>query len=130
VDPLTSDVPLPTQDGGNCSDMRRKVPTLSMKEERSLKSKEESTLNKETSLSEIKEVPFINNGTSFTSMNTRENQERENSTKDLVSMLKETSTLFLNFQKTDTSRSMTTGTSQSRLLTEEDNRFGISTNNL
>jgi hypothetical protein len=71
-----------------------------------------------------------NNGTSSMLMNGRESQERENSTKNSVYMLRETSTLCHNCQTTDTSTSSTTETLLSRLLSKiEGPRSGTSIRN-
>lgn len=70
-----------------------------------------------------------NNGTSSMLMNGRESQERENSTKTSVSMLRETSTLCHNCQTTDISTSSTTETLLSRLPTQERLKLGTSIRN-
>jgi hypothetical protein len=87
-----SDAPLPTQDGGRCSDT--KVPQLSTRKERSWKSKVMLILKTETLASINNKTVSGNNGTLSTLMNGRENQEKESSMKTSDSMLKETSMLF------------------------------------
>jgi hypothetical protein len=71
VDQLMSDVPLPTQDGGNSGET--KVVSLSTRKERYLKFKTKNlTLiwNKETSKLEPEDLTSDNNGKSYMSMNT------------------------------------------------------------
>jgi hypothetical protein len=99
-DHLTSDVLQPTQDGGNSSNT--KTPMSPMKKERSSKFKEMLMQKTETLWSTIKELQSINNGISSMQMNGRENQERVNSMKTSVSMLKDHSILFPRCLKTDT----------------------------
>jgi hypothetical protein len=92
VDQATSDVPLPTQDGGNSSDT--KEPMLSTREEKFLKSKVTSTLRTETSVSTTQLEVFTKSGISSMLMNGKVNQEKENLTRSSASMLKDHSTLF------------------------------------
>jgi hypothetical protein len=89
-----------TQDGGRCSDGRHH--SLSMKKERYWTSMVTLMLNRETLKSIQSMEESTNNGTLSILTNGRENQERENSMKNLDSTLKDHSTLFLNFQPTDT----------------------------
>jgi hypothetical protein len=128
VEVPTSDALPLTQDGGKSSDT--KVLMLSMRKERLLKSRVDSIMKTETSLSETETIRSTNNGILFTLMNGRENQLRDNSTRDSDSMLKETSTSNLNFQTTDISISSIIGTWSSRFQTAEEPKSGISTNNL
>jgi len=121
-----SDVQLPTQDGGNFSDT--KEPQLSMRKERSLKSKVELTTKTEILESTLKRMPFTNNGISSILMNGKVSQRKENLTKDSECMLKETSILFQLYQIIDTLISLTTETWLSRLQMVEEPKFGISTN--
>jgi hypothetical protein len=93
VDQPTSDVLLPTQDGGNSSDTREL--SLSTKEERFLTSVETLTKRTETLRSTTRMVDSTNNGTLFTLMNGRVNQRKENSMKITDSMSKEISSLLL-----------------------------------
>ena len=77
-DQPTSDVPLPTQDGGKCSDMR--VDSLSTRKERLSRFKTKaSTLIWKTETSKLltEEVTSDNNGKSSTLTNT-ESQRRVN----------------------------------------------------
>jgi hypothetical protein len=67
-----------------------------------------------------------NNGILSTLTNGKENPKKENLTKDLVSLSKEISTLFLNYQITDISISSPTETWSSRLKMEERLRSGTS----
>jgi len=99
-DQPTSDVQVPTQDGGNFSDT--KEPQLSMREERSLRSKVELTTKTETLESTLKRMPSTNNGISSMLMNGRESQQRDNLMRDSDFMSKEISTLFQSFHRTDT----------------------------
>jgi hypothetical protein len=62
---------------------------------------------------------FLNNGMSSMLINGREIQERENSTRDSVSMLKEISILSQEWDQEDTSIFSPTDTSISRLETVE-----------
>jgi len=90
VAPQTSDAPLPTQDGGRCSDWREL--TSQTREERFWKSKEVLMLRTETLVLTLCKTKSTNNGISSMLMNGRENQLRANLTKDSAYMLKETST--------------------------------------
>jgi len=87
-------------------------------------------LKTETSRSMLNTVESTNSGTSSMLMNGRENQLRDNSMRSSVSMLKEISTLFLNYQKTDTLILSTTETWLLRHQMEERLKSGISINNL
>jgi hypothetical protein len=62
---------------------------LSMREESTWKFKAMLTKRTETLVSTLEEMESINNGTSFTLMNGRENQEKESSTKSLDYMLRD-----------------------------------------
>jgi hypothetical protein len=84
-------------------------------------------LKTETSLSGTDIRDSTNNGTSSMLMNTQRNQRRENSTRTSVSMLKDHSTLSLNWRKTDTLISSTTRTLLSRPEMEERVNHGTST---
>jgi hypothetical protein len=75
-DHLTSDVPLPTQDGGNSSST--KDQQLSMRKERSLKLLVNLMVKTRTLVSIHKAMKSINNGISCMLMNGRENQSKEN----------------------------------------------------
>jgi len=72
----TSDVPLPTQDGGNYSNT--KMLLLLMKEVRFSMSKVTSMLKTETSKQDQRMERSTNNGTSFMLMSGRENHKKEN----------------------------------------------------
>jgi hypothetical protein len=72
---------------------------------------------------------FLNNGTSSMLTNGREIQERVNSTRDSVSMLKEISILSHTWEDTDTSTSLIAIRLSSRPETEEDLKDGTSINN-
>jgi len=87
-------------------------------------------LKTETSRSMLNTVESTNSGTSSMLMNGRENQLRVNSMRNSVSLLKEISTLFLNYQKTDTLILSTTETWLLRHQMEERLKSGISINNL
>jgi len=91
VDQATSDALLPTQDGGRCSDMTIQLQPLITREERSLKLLEESMLRTEILVSIPRTTRSTNNGISSMLTNGRVNQLRDNSMRDLDSMLKETS---------------------------------------
>jgi hypothetical protein len=94
VETATSELkPTAHQDGGNSGDT--KVPILLTKKERSSMSQEVKMTRTETSLLGTDTTVSTNNGTSSTPMNTQLNQSRENTMKTSVSMLKETSTLYL-----------------------------------
>jgi hypothetical protein len=91
VDLPTQDVLLPTQDGGNCSELKE----LSLETSRMIKYwkfKEELTVRTRTSDSSKPTVESANNGTSCTLMNGRVNLKKVNSMKDSDSSLKEIST--------------------------------------
>lgn len=93
-DQITSDVQLQTLDGGSFSDT--KVLVSSMREERLLKYKAMLMQRTETSSSMLKTIMvFINNGTLFTLMNGRANQEKVSSMKSSACMLRDPSILFL-----------------------------------
>jgi len=66
------------------------------------------TKRTETSRDKTNMEELTNNGTSFTLTNGKVNQEKENSMKTSVSMLRETSTLYLNCQTIDISIYSTT----------------------
>jgi hypothetical protein len=83
----TLDAQLPTQDGGNFSDI--KMLLLSTREERLSKFKEILILKTETFKLPIRMEILTNNGTSSMLMNGKENQEKESSTKNSDSMLKD-----------------------------------------
>jgi len=100
VDPQIWDAQLPTQDGGNYSDTKMQVS--STKKERFLISKDQSMPKTETSLSMVNTERSTNNGTSFTLMNGKVIQRKENWIKTLVFMLKEISTSFHNWKPIDT----------------------------
>jgi hypothetical protein len=90
----TSELPqLSTQDGGNSSDMKKDI--LSMSKERSSMSKEEEITKMPTSLYGTNIRDSTNNGILSTLMNTQMSQKRENLTKTSDSMLKDHSTLSL-----------------------------------
>jgi hypothetical protein len=127
VDLLISDVPQPTQDGGKCSDI--KMLLSQMRKERYLKFKETLTRRIETLRLNHNTEESTNNGTSSMLMNGRVNPAKVNLTKSSVSMSKEISTLFLNYQTTDMLKFTTTETCLSRHQMEEDNKSGISINN-
>jgi hypothetical protein len=99
-DQTTSDVPLPTQDGGNSSDY--KVPQLSTRKERFSKSKVELIKKTEILESTLRRIKSSNNGTSSTLMNGRVSQPRDNSMIDSDFTSKEISTLSQLSQTTDT----------------------------
>jgi hypothetical protein len=94
------DADQPTQDGGKSSDL--KELSLSTKRVKLWIFLEELIMRIETSFSTISTERLTSNGTSSMLMSGRENQLRENSTKTLVFMLRETSMLFHNFHQTDT----------------------------
>jgi ribosome assembly protein YihI (activator of Der GTPase) len=96
----TSDAPIPTQDGGRCSDMKELLSET--RKVRLSKLSETLMLKTETSESTMAITESINSGISFMLMNGRANQEKESLMRSLVFMSKETSTLFHNFQTTDT----------------------------
>jgi hypothetical protein len=75
-DHLTSDVPLPIQDGGNSLNIR--VPQLSTRKARSLKLLAKLMVKTETLVSTLKVMKFTNNGILYMLMNGRENQSKEN----------------------------------------------------
>jgi hypothetical protein len=127
VDQLTSDVLLPTQDGGNSSDI--KVLKLSTRKVRLLKFKVNLITKTETLLLEIEITKSTNNGILSMLMNGRENQPKVNSTRDSGFMLKEISTLSQLLKIKDTSISSTTEIWSSRLEMEEELKSGTSTNN-
>jgi hypothetical protein len=77
------------QDGGKCSEC--KDLTSSMNTERSLKSKEAMIQRTETSLFIQNKEESINNGILSMPTNGRENQLKDSSTRDSVSMLREIS---------------------------------------
>jgi hypothetical protein len=87
------------QDGGNSGDM--KELTLSTRKERLSMFQVEEMMRTETSSHGRSIADLTNNGTLSMPMNIQLNQPRENSTKTSVSMFKEISSLFLNFQTTD-----------------------------
>jgi hypothetical protein len=100
VDQATSDAQQLIQDGGSSS----KLMEHSSKISETLKlylSKVESTAKTETSLLKTRMERFTNNGRSSMLTSMRKNQLRDNLTRSSVSMLKEISTLFLNYQITD-----------------------------
>jgi len=99
-DQATLDVPPQTQDGGNYSDT--KELQLSMREERFSKSKEILIKKTEILESTHRTTESTNNGTLSMLTNGKENQERVNSTRSSVFMLKEISILFHNCLRTDT----------------------------
>jgi hypothetical protein len=78
---------------------------------------------------ERERTTFHNNGTSSMLTNGREIQERVNSTRDSVSMLKEISILSHTWEDTDTSTSLIAIRLSSRPETEEDLKDGTSINN-
>ena len=82
----------------------------------------------ETSLFGASIRDSTSNGMSSMLMNIQMNQRRENSTKTLVSMLKDHSMLFQNCHLTDTLTSLITEDLQSRLQMEETPRSGTSIN--
>jgi hypothetical protein len=98
-DRAISDAPQPTQDGGKCSDT--KVFLLPMKEARSCKFKVILIRKIGTLKSKTRTIKLVNNGILSTLMNGRENQEKENLTRSLDFMLKETSMLSPNCQTID-----------------------------
>jgi hypothetical protein len=100
-DQAISDAPLPTQDGGNSSDMR--VASLSMRKERLWKFKTKTLklmLKTETSWSTTEAVISDNNGKSSMLTNTQ-SQRRESSMNNSVFTSKETSTLSQLYQVED-----------------------------
>jgi hypothetical protein len=128
VDQITSDVPLPTQDGGSYSDTKELLSR--MKEERSWKSKEMLTKKTETSESTMETMDSINNGTSSTLTNGKVNQEKENLTKSSDFTLKDHSTLFLSWLLISSWISSTIETLSLRPQMEETPKFGTSISNL
>lgn len=126
-DHQTLDALLLTQDGGSSSDT--KVPQLSTRKVRLLKSKVESIKKTETLVSTLKRMPSTNNLISSMLMNGKVSQLRDNSMIYLDSMLRETSTLYQHFQIEDTLILLTTETWSSRLPTVEELKFGTSINN-
>jgi hypothetical protein len=93
VDQATSDVLLPTQDGGNSSDTREL--SLSTKKERFLTSVETLTKRTETLRFTTRMVESTNNGILFMLTNGRVNQRKESSMKISDSTSKEISSLLL-----------------------------------
>jgi hypothetical protein len=75
--------------------------TLSTRKERLSMFQVEEMMRTETSSHGRSIADLTNNGTLSMPMNIQLNQLRENSTKTSVSMFKEISSLFLNFQTTD-----------------------------
>jgi len=99
-DHQTSDVLLPTQDGGKCGELTElSLETLKIK--KSWMYQVELMERTETLLFIQLMEESINNGTLYTLMNGRVNLKKVSSILDLVYMLKETSTLFLNYLKID-----------------------------
>jgi hypothetical protein len=100
VDLVISDLQLPTQDGGNFSDMKE---TLSeMKEVKLLLFKVELITRTETSSLKTKMERLTNNGRSSMLTSMRRSQLRDNSTRSSDFMLREISTSSPNCQITDT----------------------------
>jgi hypothetical protein len=117
--------PASTLDGGNSSDLM--VLTLSMRKARYSMFMVDKMLKTETSSFGTDIRVLTNNGTSSMLMNTQMSQRKENSTKDLDSMLKDHSTLSLLWHHTDTLISSTTETWSSRHQMEETPKPGGST---
>jgi hypothetical protein len=82
----------PTQDGGKCSEWR--ANTLPTREERLCTSTKILIRRANISMLVRERTIFHTNGTLSMLINGREIQEKENSTRDSVSMFKEISILF------------------------------------
>jgi hypothetical protein len=106
------------------------VLSLLMKKERLWTSMVTLMLNRETLKSIQNTEESTNNGTSSMLTNGKVNQEKENSTKTSVSMLKDHSISSHNYHPTDILISLTTETLSLRQRTEETLRHGGSTKNL
>jgi hypothetical protein len=114
-----------TQDGGRCGEM--KLHSLSMIKERYLISKVVLILKADIFSPGTSMERLTSNGKLSMLTSIQKNQRRENSMKNLDFMLKDHSTLFLNYQNTDTLTSSTTETWSSRQEMEETLKPGGST---
>jgi hypothetical protein len=127
VEAPTLDSPLASiLDGGNSS--KRKVHSLSMREERFWMSQVDLMMKTETFKSSTNTERSTNNGKLSMLINTQTSQSRESLTQISVCMLRETSMLYQNLRATDISISSTTETWSSRLQMEERLKCGTSIN--
>jgi len=101
-----------------------------MKEERSWKFKVMLMLKTETLVWILKQEVYIKSGISSMPTSGKVNQEKENWMKSSDSMLKDHSSLFLNWAQTNTWTWLTTETWLWRHQTVETLRYGTSTNKL